>query len=343
MEIKTPYLLFVGSEGSQAYAKTALGLLQWRPESCAGQLRLSDDAVDLGLENLTPSEAANRGVGTLVIGIASVGGGLDPSWMPVLRQALAAGLDLAGGLHTRLNDHPELVQLASAHGRMLHDVRTPPESLPVGTGRGRSGRRLLTVGTDCSVGKKYTALSIWRELLARGANADFRASGQTGVLIAGQGIPIDAVVGDFTSGAAELLSPDHERDHWDVIEGQGSLFHPGYAAVSLGLLHGSQPDAIVLCSDPSRTSIGSNPDYPVPGLNACIEHNLACGRLTSPDIRCIGVSMNTSGFSDRERDQVLRLASEETGLPCVDPLNGGVGPLVDQLEIEFGSFLRCVS
>ncbi len=146
------------------------------------------------------------------------------------------------------------------------DVRVPPPGIPIATGRKRSGRRLLTVGTDCALGKKYTALALARAFAARGVPTDFRATGQTGIMIAGAGIPMDAVVADFEAGAAEMLSPDAPPDHWDVIEGQGSLFHPSYACVSLGLLHGSQPDVIVVCHEPGRTGIVGLDAYRLPGL-----------------------------------------------------------------------------
>src|SRR5262249_26969628 len=149
-------------------------------------------------------------------------------------------------------------------GARLVDVRVPPTNLPVGSGRKRTGMRLLTVGTDCAVGKKYSALAITRELQRRGLKGTFWATGATGIMIAGGGLPVDAAVCDFTAGAAEVLSPDNDADHWDVIEGQGSLFHPGYAGVTLGLLHGSQPDAIVVCHEAGRRTHAGCPHYLLP-------------------------------------------------------------------------------
>src|SRR5829696_5554173 len=158
-------------------------------------------------------------------------------------------------MHARLADTPALRVAAERHRRRLIDVRTPPHNIPIASGRKRTGKRLLTVGTDCALGKKYTALSIARAMKMRGIDADFRATGQTGIMIAGAGMPMDAVVSDFEAGAAEMLSPDAAPDHWDVIEGQGSLMHPAYSAVSLGLLHGSQPDVFVLCHEPGRSGL----------------------------------------------------------------------------------------
>jgi uncharacterized NAD-dependent epimerase/dehydratase family protein len=191
----------------------------------------------------------------------------------------------------------------------------------------------LTVGTDCALGKKYTALAITRALTARGVKATFRATGQTGILIAGQGVAIDAVVSDFVAGVAETLSPANDVDHWDVVEGQGALFHPAYAGVTLGLLHGSQPDAIVLCHDPSRQTIEDHPHIPLPPLDEAIRRYLEAGRLTNPDIRCVGVTINSSTLSDdvwaRYRDDLQATLQ----LPVCDPMRGGVEPIVQAMVV----------
>jgi uncharacterized NAD-dependent epimerase/dehydratase family protein len=190
---------------------------------------------------------------------------------------------------------------------------------------------VLTVGTDCALGKKYTALALARNLNARGVAATFRATGQTGIMISGAGIPIDAVIADFIAGAAEQLSPDNAADHWDVIEGQGSLFHPAYAGVTLGLLHGSQPDAIVLCHDPSRRTIDEYPDYPIPDLRIVIDDYLRAGRLTNGNVRCVGLSINSSALSPAESAAYFERIGGELGLPVCDPLRGGVDALADAL------------
>jgi uncharacterized NAD-dependent epimerase/dehydratase family protein len=189
----------------------------------------------------------------------------------------------------------------------------------------------LTVGTDCALGKKYTALALSRSLQKRGVGATFRATGQTGIMISGEGIPIDAVVADFIAGAAETLSPDNAADHWDVIEGQGSLFHPAYAAVTLGLLHGSQPDAIVLCHDPARRTIDEYPDFPIPDLRTVIEDYVRAGRLTNSAIRCVGLSINSSSLSDAGCAEYFRRLSAELQLPVCDPVRTGVEVLADAL------------
>ncbi|MEM7283734.1 MAG: NAD-dependent epimerase/dehydratase family protein, partial [Pseudomonadota bacterium] len=184
---------------------------------------------------------------------------------------------------------------------------------------------------DCAVGKKYTALSVHKAMMRAGQPSRFRATGQTGIMISGEGIPIDAVVSDFVSGAAELLSPDTPEDHWSVIEGQGSLFHPGYASVTLGLLHGSQPDAFVVCHNPMQTHLGEWPDYPVPTITECIEHTLMSGKLTNPNIRCVGVSINTSQMNKQDKLPYLAKVTAETGLPCVDPILQGAEPIIEGL------------
>lgn len=335
VEIKAPYLLFLGDEPERTHAKTAIGIAHWRPESCVGQLRLPGSGVDLGLAEMTPAEAAKAGARSLIWGVAGVGGKVPQHWTPSLFAAVDAGLDIVAGTHSSLSRIPGLADAAAKAGVSLIDIRKPPADLPVGTGRKRSGRRVLMVGTDCVVGKKYSALAIAREMNDRGMKADFRATGQTGIMIAGSGLPIDAVISDFVSGAAEVLSPDNDDDHWDVIEGQGSLYHPGYAAVTLGLMHGSQPDAFVVCHAADRKMIEAFPDFPLPTIPELIEHTILNGRLTNPKIRCVGISINTSGLPESARAAYLDKLAAETGLPCVDPVAGGVGPLVDHIAATF--------
>ncbi|MBS0373948.1 MAG: DUF1611 domain-containing protein [Proteobacteria bacterium] len=327
----SPFAVFFGDITDEIYAKTGLGLVEWRREECAGQLRLPACTVDAGVPDLTVAAARAAGVRTVIIGSAAVGGGIPPSWVASLCEAARAGLDIVAGLHVRLASLPGLAEAAAAGKARLIDVRVPPSRLPVGTGLRRSGRRLLTVGTDCACGKKYTALALARELQQRGIPSSFRATGQTGIMIAGEGIPIDAVVADFVTGAAEVLSPANDPGHWDVIEGQGALFHPGYLQVTVGLLVGSQPDAFVVCHDPLRRTVSGWPDFPLPTIAAVIKRATAIGSLTNPAIRCVGISLNTSKVPPSERAALLARFAAETGLPCVDPLSGGVGPVVDHL------------
>ena len=324
-ELPQPYLLFLGDEIDEAHAKTAFGLRDWARKRCVGEYALPQATVTTGLPRLTPAEAACRGARSLVIGVAPIGGAMRATWIPALREALEAGLDLISGMHGRLEETADLAETARKHGRRLFDVRQPPSQIPIATGRRRSGLRLLTVGTDCALGKKYTALSIARELRARGILADFRATGQTGILIAGDGIPIDAVVADFVAGAAELLTPDARPDHWDIVEGQGSLFHPAYAGVSLGLLHGTQPDVFVVCHDPTRSRVAGLDEFSLPSLEEVIRLTLALGRRTNPSVRCAGISLNTSKLTAQAAELALESCSRQVGLPCADPIRGGLG------------------
>ena len=331
VNLTPPYLIFLGDVPNKVYAKTALGLVQWAPQHCLAQHRFPGCDIDTGLPDMSIGDAAKVGAKSLLIGSAPVGGAMQENWLPSLLEAIAAGMDIVSGLHTCLNDAPALRDAAKQAGVRLIDVRVPPENLPIGSGKKRRGQRLLAVGTDCSVGKKYTTLALAKAMKAQGLDCDFRATGQTGIMIAGSGIPIDSVVADFIAGAAEQLSPDNNEAHWDIIEGQGSLFNPAYAGVSLGLLHGAQPDAIVVCHDPSRSHINSSPDNAMPTVEACIEANLAMGRLTNPAIRCVGVSVNTSQLADTEREAYLAELSQRLGLPCVDPIVDGVQPLIDEM------------
>lgn len=324
-----PYVLFLGDTTIPGFAKTAFGLKDWAPDKCVGELRLPGATVTTGLEALTPAEAHARGARALVIGVANLGGVIPANWRASLVEALEAGLDLIAGMHMRLADIPELAEAAHRLGRQLIDVRVPPPQIPVGTGRKRSGKRLLTVGTDCALGKKYTALALARAFGQRGIDSDFRASGQTGIMIAGGGIAMDAVVSDFEAGAAELLSPDAPAGHWDIIEGQGALTHPAYAAVSLGLLHGSQPDVFVVCHEPGRTEMLGTAGYTLTSVEAIVELTLLLGRRTNPAIRCGGFAFNTSALDEAAATDLMARESARLSLPVADPIRGG--PTFDAL------------
>ena len=331
MEIPKPYLLFLGDAPDDLAAKTAIGVYEWCPEDCVGQLRLPGCAPKLDIAELDIEAAAANGAKTVLIGVANRGGVIPDSWQSTLVDALERGMDLASGLHTRLDSVPAIAEAAERNGRSLHDVRHFDGDLPIGNGRPRSGRRILTVGTDCSVGKMYTALALHRGLKARGVPSEFKATGQTGIFIEGSGISVDAVVSDFISGAVEELCPASPDDHWAVVEGQGSLFHPSYAGVSLGLLHGAQPDYLVLCHEPTRTHMRGLPDQALPTLERCLEANLAAARVVREDTRCAGVAINTRALSDDDADRVLKRTEDELGLPCIDPVRHGVERIVDDL------------
>lgn len=330
--LKKPYLVLVGDIEGHNNTKTALGLRDWAGDACIGQLRLCAKAVDLRLPDMTPAQARAQGAGTLVVGISPVGGRLPAHYHPIIIEALHAGLNVASGLHQRLSDIAEIADCARKLGRQLHDVRHSDATFAIGSGARRTGRRLLTVGTDCALGKKYTALAIAREMQVRGMNAEFRATGQTGIMICGSGVAIDAVVADFIAGAAEALSPVNSDDHWDIVEGQGSLFHPAYAGVTLGLVHGSQPDALILCHDPTRTTLVGFPHIPIAPLDEAMSVYLHAARLTNPRARFVGLSLNTSSFAVAEAEAVLQHTQHLHGLPCVDPMRTGVSEIVSALQ-----------
>jgi uncharacterized NAD-dependent epimerase/dehydratase family protein len=331
MALHPPYLLFLGDAPDMLAAKVALGVKQWRPEFCVGQFRLPGCAADAGLPDMTIEEAVRAGAQTLVVGVANRGGVISESWVAVLKAALESGMDLAAGLHNRMADVPALAETAHQLGHALHDVRVPDRVYPIGDGRKRSGKRLLTVGTDCSCGMMYATLALEKEMRARGMAADFRATGQTGILITGEGVPLDAVVADFISGAIENLTPDAADDHWDLIEGQGSLYHPSFAGVTTGLIHGGQPDALVLCHEPTRTHMRGLPHYPVPSLGETMDACLSVARLTNKQASFVGVAVNTHALDPEAATACLMKIEAETGLPACDPVRTGVGAIADAL------------
>ena len=330
--IPSPFLLYLGAGADPIAIKSARGMAYWRPEVCLGERRTAADAQSLGLESLGYREAAERGARTVIVGVANRGGVMSGEDEAEMQTALEAGLNIASGLHQRLADRPKLVEAARANGCQLFDLRTAPKDLPVGDGERRAGLRLLTVGTDCSVGKMYTSLAIERELKRRQIRCDFRATGQTGIMIAGAGVPVDAVVADFISGAIEQLSPARTDGGMDIIEGQGSLFHPSYAGVSLGLLHGAQPDAIVLCHEVGRPHMRGLSGRDLPSLADTLEANLEAARVTNPDVVAVGVSLNTSRLSSSEAEQLFRAIEDDLGLPAEDPVTTGVGRIADRIQ-----------
>ena len=329
--IAAPFLLYLGHSADPLAIKTSRGVALFRPEDCVGEFRHDDCPLTLGLPRLGMKEAVTAGARTLILGIAGAGGKLGADLVADAAAALEAGMNVASGLHQRLRDEPRLVALAEARNLQLFDVRDPPPGLAVGKGERRPGNRLLTVGTDCSVGKMFTTLALTRGLRARSVPADFRATGQTGVLIAGEGVAVDAVVADFISGAIEQLAPARTDDGWDLIEGQGSLFHPSFAGVSLGLLHGAQPKALVLCHEPGRSHMRGIPGRPLPDLAECLEANLAAARLTSPDVEAVGVCLNTSGMDPAAARRLCDATADRLALPCTDPVAFDVEPIIDRL------------
>lgn len=329
--IPTPYLLYLGHMQQPGDIKTSRGLAIFRRDDCIGEFRHDDCPLTLDLPRLGFEEARAKGARTVVLGVAYAGGQLGQPLIDDALAAIGAGLNVASGLHHRLRDQPALVAAAKAMSVQLFDVRDPPADLPIGNGLPRAGRRLLTVGTDCSSGKMFTTLALTAALRDRGISADFRATGQTGILIAGSGVPLDAVIADFMSGAIEHLSPARHDDGWDLIEGQGSLFHPAFAGVSTALLHGAQPNALVMCHDPTRAHLRGFPHYPLPDLLTCIEANIRVAQLTNPQAAMIGVSLNTSTLADDAARQACAEVAELTGLPTIDPHRFGADIIIDAL------------
>lgn len=329
--IQTPYLLFLGDAPDQLAAKVAQGIKDWRPENSVGQYRMPGCGADVGLADMTLEEAKAAGAKTLVIGVANRGGVISAAWKEVLVAALRMGFDIASGLHNLLRNEAELMSAARVNGRHLFDVRIPSVAYPIANGVKRTGKRVLAVGTDCSVGKMYTGLCMDAEMQKRGMKSTFRPTGQTGILITGGGVPLDAVIADFMAGSVEYLTPDNDDDHWDHIEGQGSLFHVSYSGVTMALIHGGQPDALVLAHEPTRKHMRGLPTYQQPSLEALRDMVLPIARIANPACQITGISVNTQHLAEDAAKAYLAEVEGRMGLPATDPYRFGAGPLVDAL------------
>ena len=329
--IKTPYLLFLGDAPDALAAKVAQGIKDWRPDASVGQFRMAGCNADMGIDDLSLDEAIAKGAKTLVIGVANRGGVISDAWKAILKEALEKGLDLASGLHNLLRDEADLVEIAQKHGRVLHDVRVPSIQYPIATGKKRLGKRCLAIGTDCSVGKMYTAMAMDRAMKAAGRKSTFRATGQTGILIEGDGVPLDAVIADFMAGSIEHLTPDNDADHWDMIEGQGSLFHVSYSGVTMALIHGGQPDALILCHEPTREHMRGLPDYQQPSLKELNDMGLALAKIANPNCQTVAISVNTQHLSEGTYEDYLAKIEADMNLPTVDPFRQGAERLINAL------------
>jgi len=332
MQIRAPYLLFIGDATDELSIKMARGVADWRPELCLGELSVEGCTVTTGLNQLSIAEAAAQGAKSFVLGFANSGGVLAEKWHSYIIEALENGMDVISGLHDKLADVPAIAATAEKCGKNLLDIRHPSQHFNTGTGSKRTGKRLLTVGTDCSVGKMYTSLSLEKAMQKQNLAVDFRATGQCGILIAGSGVAIDCVVSDFISGATESLSPNNHDEHWDIIEGQGSLSHPAFAGVSLGLLHGSQPDAIVVCHALGRSHMRGLPQTDFPSIEQTISMNLAAASLTNPNAKIVGIAVNTSSVSEQEAAEICESLAKEHGIPCVDPVRHGSDAIVEYMQ-----------
>ena len=282
----------------------------------------------------TFEEAMRFAPSALLIGIAPPGGQLPLAWRALLAGAMRAGLDVWSGLHTLIGDDVELATVARESGVNIHDLRRPPEFLEVAEGRVRdiSATVVLTVGADCNLGKMTTQLQLRDGVARRGHRVGFAATGQTGILIEGRGIAVDAVISDFIAGAAEQLTMEAAAGA-DVVlvEGQGSIIHPAYSGVTIGLMHGSLPHAMMLCAQPSRTTVHRNPWVPIPSLSELIRlyEQLAEPLRPAP---VIGVALNTFDLSDSEAREAVQRAEAETGLPVTDPVRFSAEPLVEAVD-----------
>lgn len=332
MNISFPYLLFLGDSTDVLSIKMAKGPADWSPEKCIAEYRVEGCTVSTGLPQMNIAQAVENGAKSFVLGMANSGGILDPKWVPYIIEALKNGLDIVSGLHQKLADNADIAATAKQYNRQLFDIRHPTQKLTTGTGIKRTGKRILTVGTDCSVGKMYASLSLTKEMQQRGLNVDFRATGQTGILIKGEGIAIDCVVADFISGATESLSPNNQHDHWDIIEGQGSLSHPAFAGVSLGLLHGSQPDGLIICHALNRTHMRGIEQSAFPSISETIALNLTAAKLTNPEAKVLGIAINTSSVSEDEAKKLCEELSKEFAVPCIDPIRHTSKAIVDNMN-----------
>ena len=340
------YLVLAEGRFGPHSSKTASSAVRYLPEQVVAVLDSAHAGRSvqevLGFGGAIPVVATlQEGLATdpsaLLIGIAPPGGALPAEWRPLLRGAIEAGLDLVSGLHLLLGDDPELAELAGRQGVRIWDLRRDPGDLPVSTGRARNVDSLvvLTVGTDCNIGKMTAALQLRGALDRRGVSVGFAATGQTGILIEGWGIAVDAVKADFIAGAAErLVLQAAEGNEIVLVEGQGSLVHPGYSGVTLGLLHGSMPDAMILCHQPSRSCVYSTIDayewMPLPSVPEMIRICEEAIRPLKP-AKVVGISLNTWDLDDDDAENAIARIADESGLPTTDPVRFDPAPLADAI------------
>jgi uncharacterized NAD-dependent epimerase/dehydratase family protein len=318
-------------------AKTATGLLRYRPQDVAAVLdsqcagKKAQEVFGTGGDIPIIARLGQVKGDTLLIGIAPAGGKLPAAWYKVLREAIRRDMDIVSGLHYFLNEDPQLVQLAKKHKVKLHDVRKPPPHLTVSRNIAKSLRchRVHTVGHDCSVGKMVASLELTHALRGRGRRAEFVATGQTGIMVAGWGVPIDRVISDFVAGAIEELIVEHQDQEFLLIEGQGSLIHPLYSGVTLGLLHGCAPQTMVMVFEATRKRI-KHTDHPMPPLKEVIRIYEDMARLITPS-KVVAVAANTYALSAREADRVVKKTEDELGLPTADLIRHGSDRIVEAI------------
>jgi uncharacterized NAD-dependent epimerase/dehydratase family protein len=338
--VSRPRRLLILAEGRSSdphYGKTAYGVLRYRPEQVVAIL----DSTRAGEEQsgfpvvATVGEAMRYSPSVALVGVATQGGRFPPAWRGLLRDSIDAGLDVENGLHEFLTRDDELVALARDRGVELRDLRLPPDGLNVPTGANltHGATTVLTVGSDCAIGKMTVSLELDYEARRRGIASEFVPTGQTGIAIAGWGISVDAVVSDFVAGAAEQLVLEGVERGGELlfVEGQGSLLHPAYSGVTLGLIHGSAPHAYVLCHQAGQTVVDENDDFPMPPLADLVDLHERISLLARPAaVRAI--ALNTRHLDEGEARAAVLAAEAETGLPADDPVRFGSAKLLDALE-----------
>ncbi|MFL5928928.1 MAG: DUF1611 domain-containing protein [Gaiellaceae bacterium] len=336
-----PRRLLILAEGRSAdphYGKTARGVIRYRPQDVVAILdseRAEGDTQDGFPVVRSVDEAAQYDPTTALVGVATQGGRFPPQWRELLKDAIRVGLDLENGLHEFVSDDPELAALGREHGVELRDLRKPPPGLNVPTGANltHEATTVLTVGSDCAIGKMTVSLELDREARRRGLRSEFVPTGQTGIAIAGWGISVDAVVSDFIAGAAERLVLEGVERGGELllVEGQGSLLHPFYSGVTLGLIHGSAPHAFVLCHKAGQRFVEEDERFPIPPLAELADLHARMSLLARPaTVRAI--ALNTRDLDDAAARRAVEETEAETGLPADDPVRFGGGKLMSALE-----------
>ncbi len=352
---QTPIVIL--SEGcfGEHSSKTATGVIrygEWPVLAVIDSTRAGQTVRDItGMDKDIPvvrdiHEALQFKPKALLLGTAPPGGRLPESWLEAIKVGIQANLHIISGLHTFLTDFPELVALAKAHNVLLWNVRDPDHYKGVGWSpvvtrapRLSETKVITMVGSDCAVGKKFTALELFMGAKSQGKKAAFMATGQTGIMISGRGVPLDRVVGDFMAGYTESCIQEivaQDQPEWLFVEGQGSLVHPSYSSVTLALLHGSNPDALILCHNPELEKVWGGFDIPIPSLGKLVQMYEEAISWIQPlperHIKVVGIALNCSAFSNEETARLVAAAEEETGLPAADPLRQGVSKLLGALD-----------
>jgi uncharacterized NAD-dependent epimerase/dehydratase family protein len=342
--LKRYLILAEGYSGDPHYGKTARGVIRYGADPVVAAVDSERAGLDLMGVPVVGSveEALPREPTVALVGVAPAGGRLPERWRELIRACLSAGIDVESGMHQFLGDDPELCALADASGAALRDLRRPPDDLTVPTGANLTHDAVvvLTVGSDCAIGKMSVSLELDREARAHGLGSVFVPTGQTGIAIAGWGIAVDAVVADFLAGAAErLVVEGAQRGELLWVEGQGSLVHPDYSGVTLGLFHGSAPHALVLCHQAGDTHIEEHPEHPIPPLAELVElHERAA--LPARPAPVVALALNTRRLAEDDARRAIAAAEEETGVPADDPVRFGPGPLLDAVLARAPSGIR---